>query len=422
MPDPTAITLIPSSVVLKQGGAQVFVAVAAPPVAGAPAVANASSITWNLSPNIGTMGSDGKYQAPEEVSEDAAIKVTAIDSASGNHAEAAISLLSPDWRGPGAAWLGIYILLVFSTIFLLIQLWPLESLNPESAKTARLEAQNTFDQSLNALKAAAGADTFPPQQPNAPKPALSGSTPGPSRESSALVPATQTPSPSALSATPRSTSARSAPARPAAASAIPSTTVPAPSAQSIAKEELLKQLQTSVDHGRSNLTQKEGDENKANSATVLTRLSPTINRELDLLLIVVLAGMLGAFLHLAQSFSDFTGNRSLKSSWLWWYVMRPFIGGGLALVFYAALRGGLVSIVPASNTSTANLNTSGLIALSALVGLFSKAATSKLGEVFDTLFRTDAAGKTKDKVDNKTQPPPQGGPSAPVNLAPQPHV
>jgi hypothetical protein len=102
--------------------------------------------------------------------------------------------------------------------------------------------------------------------------------------------------------------------------------------------------------------------------------------------------------------------------------MRPFIGGGLALVFYAALRGGLVSIVPATHTSTASLNTSGLIALSALVGLFSKAATSKLGEVFETLFRSDAASKNKDKVDNKPQPPQSDGLSAPVSPVSQPQV
>src|ERR1700678_4270087 len=187
MPDPTTITLIPSSVVLKPGGEQVFVAIAAPPVAGVPAVADANSITWTLSPSIETIGNDGQYQAPEEVSEDTAIKVTAIDSASGNHAEAEISLVSPDWRGPGVAWLGIYILLVFSTIFLLVRLWPLESLNPESAKTARVEAQAALDQSINALKAATATDASPKEPQAGPKPTPSVSTRGSSRGSGAAT-------------------------------------------------------------------------------------------------------------------------------------------------------------------------------------------------------------------------------------------
>src|SRR3977135_2910009 len=44
------------------------------------------------------------------------------------------------------------------------------------------------------------------------------------------------------------------------------------------------------------------------------------------LLISAVAGALGSYVHLATSFADFLGNRQLISSWLWWYILRPFIG------------------------------------------------------------------------------------------------
>ncbi|HXC44248.1 MAG TPA: hypothetical protein VNY51_12100, partial [Candidatus Dormibacteraeota bacterium] len=95
-----------------------------------------------------------------------------------------------------------------------------------------------------------------------------------------------------------------------------------------------------------------------------------------------------------QSYSDYVGNRTLKRSWAWWYSLRPFIGAGLALVFYAAVRGGVLAITTGSNAKASELNPFGVVSVAAMVGMFSKAATTKLGEVFDTLFKSD---KPKDK-------------------------
>ena len=100
-----------------------------------------------------------------------------------------------------------------------------------------------------------------------------------------------------------------------------------------------------------------------------------------LFLIVVLAGGLGAFLHVATSFSDYVGNRRLMRSWTWFYVLRPFVGASLAVIFYFAILGGLFT-----SEGTGALNPYGIAALSALVGLFSKQATNKLQQIFDTAF------------------------------------
>ena len=106
---------------------------------------------------------------------------------------------------------------------------------------------------------------------------------------------------------------------------------------------------------------------------------------------------------MGQSFTDYVGNRTIKSQWAWWYYFRPFIGAGLALVFYAAMRGGFMAIATGSNAKASELNPFGLVAIAALVGMFSRAATMKLGEVFDTLFKSDKAKESKDKLDQSSQ-------------------
>ena len=104
--------------------------------------------------------------------------------------------------------------------------------------------------------------------------------------------------------------------------------------------------------------------------------------EKALMLVVILAGALGSFLHVATSFSDYVGNRRLMRSWIWFYILRPLVGAGLALLFYFAVRGGLFT----TQAGSSDLNPYGMAALAALVGLFSKQATNKLQQIFDTAF------------------------------------
>jgi hypothetical protein len=103
-----------------------------------------------------------------------------------------------------------------------------------------------------------------------------------------------------------------------------------------------------------------------------------------LILLVILAGALGAYVHAATSFSKYVGRREFARSWQWWYLLRVPIGSALALILYFALRGGLVG----TDATSADLNPYGVAAFAALAGLFSKQAVDKLSEVFDTFFRT----------------------------------
>lgn len=125
-------------------------------------------------------------------------------------------------------------------------------------------------------------------------------------------------------------------------------------------------------------------------------LDPATNKidEVKLILIVMIAGALGSYVHAATSFADFVGNRRLAPSWVWWYFLRPFIGVALALVLYFAIRGGLL---PMGADVGANSLFS-IAALSALAGMFSKQATDKLREVFDTFFKTAGGDHRADKL------------------------
>jgi hypothetical protein len=121
---------------------------------------------------------------------------------------------------------------------------------------------------------------------------------------------------------------------------------------------------------------------------VKTWWGATFSREVDLLLLVLICGALGSFAHGARSFVDFVGNRTLRASWSAWYLMYPLIGATLALIFYLAVRGGFMTTNAGANSGK-EVNLYGLTAISGLVGMFSKQATTKLGELFSTMFKTD---------------------------------
>ena len=132
-------------------------------------------------------------------------------------------------------------------------------------------------------------------------------------------------------------------------------------------------------------------------------LYPWITRDVQLLLIAIFAGALGSYLHGLKSLADFIGERSAIASWFWWYISRPFMGMALALVFYAVLRGGFVIGSPADAKV---VNPFGVLAIGALVGMFSDKAAQKLGEVFDVVFKgTDTrSGKLDAPVIDRIEP------------------
>jgi hypothetical protein len=139
-----------------------------------------------------------------------------------------------------------------------------------------------------------------------------------------------------------------------------------------------------------------------------------ITLDVQFLLLVMITGGLGSFIHTATSFGDYVGNNSITKSWFLWYILRPFIGMALAVVFYLVIRGGFLS----AGTSAGSINPFGIAALAGLVGMFSKQATDKLNEVFNTLFRTAPGGGDSKRKDNLTNPIPSINDIEPKSIEP----
>ena len=120
-----------------------------------------------------------------------------------------------------------------------------------------------------------------------------------------------------------------------------------------------------------------------------------------LIVIAVLAGAVGSLIHAIQSFAKYLGARRLTRSWIGWYLLRPMIGMLLALLVYFLIRAGLLPM------DSANISPYGTAAVAALAGMFSKQATDKLAELFDSLFLRAKPEKLEGSLegDDKQQGP-----------------
>jgi hypothetical protein len=128
-------------------------------------------------------------------------------------------------------------------------------------------------------------------------------------------------------------------------------------------------------------------------------------RDLELerryVLIVLVVGALGGLVHGARSFGNYVGTQEFRARWIWWYLLRAPISAAVAVVFYTAVRGGILS----SSSSAANLSLFGVAALAGMVGLFTDQALQKLEQAFVAVF---VVAKTKEDAlpPTKTTPPP----------------
>ncbi len=115
----------------------------------------------------------------------------------------------------------------------------------------------------------------------------------------------------------------------------------------------------------------------------------SLSNEARLLLIVVLAGALGGQVRSLRSLAWYVGNKQLKRSWLSQYILTPFIGAILAIVFYFIIRG---SFCPA-NSTIQQINIFGFVGLASIVGIASEPISLKLKQVTNTLFTKPIQGK-----------------------------
>lgn len=123
----------------------------------------------------------------------------------------------------------------------------------------------------------------------------------------------------------------------------------------------------------------------------------SLSGDATVLLIVIMMGALGGLVYTATALVTWVAKKKFDNSWALWYIVHPLLGSSLAVVFYFALRGGILNL----STTTTDLNVYGVAAVSGMVGLSSKEATNKLKEVFKTLFEgSESSGNQK-----QAQPP-----------------
>jgi hypothetical protein len=340
------VTVIPTSVSLKAGESQQFEAT----VVGDPN----NAVTWVTSPGLGQMQT-GAYTAPANIKDPATVTITARSAADQTKLGSAAVHLVPGQ--PFWAWVltvGVYLSGLFLLALPLVLYWPPAPADRtafDQATAASTAADNwAKDKDMVAEKAQEAAQKSADAARNA-------------AEGSALK---------AQAAKDQS-----------------------------ASEQAAKESAEAQKDRRDKLAAEKAEADKfAGQEDSVKTPFGKLPRDIDLMLLVLLAGALGAWIHVGRSYVEFVGNRTFRLSWISWYLLHPLLGSGLALIFYLAVRGGFFM----TGTKGTDVNPYGIAGVSALVGLFSKQATNKLAEVFDTLFKTEQGKDLKDKLDPQVKP------------------
>jgi len=113
-----------------------------------------------------------------------------------------------------------------------------------------------------------------------------------------------------------------------------------------------------------------------------------ISPDVRLLVVVALAGALGALMHSTRSLAWYVGHRQLLWRWIPYYLVTIATGAGLASIVYLVLRGGMLG----DRATTADTNPYGFAALAALVGLFTEQALAMLKGVANEVFSVAPKG------------------------------
>ena len=138
--------------------------------------------------------------------------------------------------------------------------------------------------------------------------------------------------------------------------------------------------------------------------------------ETELFLLVVFAGALGGALHGLRSLYWYVGLRSLLKSWTLMYVLLPFTGASIAIIFYAVIRAGLLPVPANKDASVA------VVAIAIIVGLFSQQAAVKLKDIAEALLAKPQPGPPNESKPQGSLPPGTSSAGKPSSPAPKPAV
>jgi hypothetical protein len=133
-------------------------------------------------------------------------------------------------------------------------------------------------------------------------------------------------------------------------------------------------------------------------------LTMQISREKNFLVIVAIAGALGAMGYVMRSFYRYAGERYLLWSWVPAYFLAPMLGAVLGTIVYVLLRGGLIT-----SSGISQGDPFGFAAIAGLSGLFTSEMFGKLKQIFEAaLTPGESGGESLAKAVKETLAP-KGG-------------
>ena len=123
--------------------------------------------------------------------------------------------------------------------------------------------------------------------------------------------------------------------------------------------------------------------------------------------VAALAAGVGAIAATMYSYLDHAASKDAdwQKKYVPWYILRPFVGSVLGVIFFWLMRGGILAVLPADGgRHYLDLDFYGLAGICALVGMFSRRAMLKLRDVFAVLFvLKDDLGEDKNNVKTAAQ-------------------
>ena len=109
-----------------------------------------------------------------------------------------------------------------------------------------------------------------------------------------------------------------------------------------------------------------------------------VSADTGLLALVAFAAIAGSAVHCIVVFSERAGRRTLERDYLWWYLLRPLGAALLGVLFYFAVRAGLMTLGAAAGPPSPAAGAT----VGALAGLFTDRVLQQMGRV---LGSTDPA-------------------------------
>lgn len=104
-------------------------------------------------------------------------------------------------------------------------------------------------------------------------------------------------------------------------------------------------------------------------------------------LLATLSGAIGSMVHALSSYALHYARRDFERSWVPWYIVRPLIGGIVALTFVFLFLGNIVTVQTTDGSGSTPLqNLFLLVGLGFLIGIFTEQAVEKLAQIANSVL------------------------------------